>query len=403
MIFRLEIENFYSIREPQIIDLSAAENAPDQPGRLEPAWPGAPFRAPKVVAAFGPNAAGKSNILRALAFIAWFAKDSFALAPNNRLPYERFNDIEALEAPTRLVVHLAGAIDPAGLEQENPAQCAYMYELVLGGPSTEIQHVIREALYYWPAGKKTRLFERDEAGSVTAAKAFDLAGYRQALEKVLRPSVSVISTLAQLKHQFSLSIWDAASRVLTNILIERQDGPEDQMIRHYAANPALIEVLNRELERIDLGLRGMEIVQGPSGPAAMFTHEGLTHKMPLIYESHGTRNFVKIFPIVLHALETGGVAILDELDATIHPLILPEILRWFHSSERNKYGAQLWMSCHNASLLEDLTKEEILFCEKDAKGQTRVYGLRDIQNVRRTDNYYRKYLGGVYGAVPNIG
>ena len=94
---------------------------------------------------------------------------------------------------------------------------------------------------------------------------------------------------------------------------------------------------------------------------------------------------------------------LDELDAAIHPMILPEIVRWFHDPVRNPHNAQLWTTCHNVSLLEDLTKEEVFFCEKDPAGRTRVYGLRDIQDVRRTDNLYRKYLGGVFGAVPHIG
>jgi hypothetical protein len=48
-------------------------------------------------------------------------------------------------------------------------------------------------------------------------------------------------------------------------------------------------------------------------------------------------------------------------------------------------------------------KEEVFFCEKDSQGRTSVYGLQDIQNVRRTDNRYRKYLSGVYGAVPRLG
>ena len=83
--------------------------------------------------------------------------------------------------------------------------------------------------------------------------------------------------------------------------------------------------------------------------------------------------------------------------------MLPEILRWFHDRERNPRNAQLWMSCHNASLLENLTKEEVFFCQKDGKGRTQVYGLGDIEAVRRTDNYYRKYMGGAYGALPQIG
>ena len=61
------------------------------------------------------------------------------------------------------------------------------------------------------------------------------------------------------------------------------------------------------------------------------------------------------------------------------------------------------MTCQNVSLLEELVKEEVFFCEKDSQGRTTVYGLQDIQAVRRGDNYYRKYLGDVYGAVPHLG
>lgn len=401
MLFRLEVENFYSIRDRQVIDLGAADNAPEIEDRLLPAWRGADVRAPKVVAIFGPNASGKSNVLRALSFIAWFVRDSFALQPGAKLPFERFNNTEALEAPTRLAVYLGGVADPTS-EQTEAAECAYMYEVVLGGPGGDAR-VLREALHYWPAGKKTRLFERTDEGPVVAAKAFDLSGYRQALDKVLRPNVSVISTLTQLKHPFATSIWDAASRVTSNIFIERTDGLEDQMIRYYVDNPNALDALNRELQRIDLGLTGMEIAQGPNGPAALFSHVGLTHKMPLTLESHGTRHFVRIFPALWYALQSGGIAVLDELDTTIHPMVLPEVLRMFYDKARNPYDAQLWMSCHNASLLEELSKEEVLFCEKDAGGETRLYSLRDIKAVRRTDNYYKKYLGGVYGAVPNIG
>jgi hypothetical protein len=61
------------------------------------------------------------------------------------------------------------------------------------------------------------------------------------------------------------------------------------------------------------------------------------------------------------------------------------------------------MTCQAASLLEDLQKEEVFFCEKDRQGRTKIYGLQDIQAVRRSDNLYKKYLGGVYGAVPHVG
>lgn len=178
---------------------------------------------------------------------------------------------------------------------------------------------------------------------------------------------------------------------------------EEATVRHYAANPKQLELLNREIERVDLGVRAMQLQQGAHGPVAWFEHEGLAGPLPIQLESHGTRVFVRIFPLIIQALQSGGVAVIDELDLAIHPLVLPQIARWFYDPHRNPYDAQLWMTCHNASLLEELIKEEVVFCEKDNRGRTTVYSLRDVQGVRRVDNYYRKYLGGTYGAVPHLG
>jgi hypothetical protein len=115
------------------------------------------------------------------------------------------------------------------------------------------------------------------------------------------------------------------------------------------------------------------------------------------------RQFLKLYPKLLDALTRGGLAIIDELDSSMHPMLLPEILRWFHDPEHNPHDAQLWMSCHHASLLEDLSKDELVFCEKDRRGRTTVYSLNDVKAVRRDDNYYKKYMGGVFGAVPQLG
>ena len=403
MLHRVELENFYSIREAQVIDLIANGHVPDEPERLMPLWRGCQDKGPKVVALFGANASGKSNVLKAISFLAWFVHHSFSLPPNAQLPFARFNDEESANAVTRLSVHIGGPEEIERAVQPETPQCKYAYELIIGGGN---QHTVTsESLHYWPGDgrRKVRLFERNEAGSIRAAKIFGLTGYGQALAKILRPNASVISTLAQLKHPFATMLWQAASTVVSNILIEKLDGTDDAIVRHYAANPKLLEVFNRDVERIDLGISSMELHNGPNGPIAFFRHEGLSSALPFLYESHGTRQFVKLYPLLLQALETGGVAVLDELDAAIHPLLLPEILRWFHDPKRNPFNAQLWMSCHNASLLEELIKEEVLFCDKDRFGRTKVYGLSDIHAVRRTDNYYKKYLGGTYGAVPQIG
>src|ERR1700736_2789888 len=111
MIHHLEASNFYSLRGSQVIDLRVAANVPELPGRFAPAWRDAKELAPKVIALFGPNAAGKSNILRSLGFLSWFVSQSFRHPPDAFLPYQRFNDSESEESPTRLAIRFAGPAD----------------------------------------------------------------------------------------------------------------------------------------------------------------------------------------------------------------------------------------------------------------------------------------------------
>jgi len=405
MINRLEISNFYSLKNPQTIDLLVSAGAPDTPGRFAPSWIGAIDRAAKVVSFFGPNASGKSNVLRALGFLSWFVALSFHLQPEVPLPYQRFNDEEAQGLPTRLAIQFAGPVDPAKMNDPQTLQCCYFYEVVLGGSKEQPQRVLSESLHYWPptAGRRVRLFERTKDGPIRAGKSFGLSGYRAAAEKILRPNASLISTLAQLDHPLALMGRTLASSIVSNVFVEKFDAAEDAIVKYYAANPVLVETLNHEIERVDFGVRKVQIQPGPNGPLVLFEHQGLATPLPLQLESHGTRAFIRIFPLLVGALQSGGIAVVDELDLSIHPVVLPMILRWFYDPQRNPNNAQLWMTCQNAALLEHLVKEEVFFCEKDSKGRSTVYGLSDIQAVRRTDNYYRKYLGGAYGAVPHIG
>lgn len=409
MIYRLEVENFYCIRDRQILDLTVPRTTPDNPERFAPIFRDSNLRAPKVVAVYGANGSGKSTVLKALAFLTWFAKDSFQhTAPG--FPCERFNDEESSSRPVRLAIEFGGLMELTRSATEKVAegtevpQGVYRYELELGTRDGVVSFVNKEILRRKRdgRGKWVRVFERNVGKRLLDSRSFSLSGYARVVDKI-RDDASVISTLALFEHEPSQVLVDAANTVFSNILIDRTELSTDDVIKYFAENPSVVTELNKELQRIDVGIQEMTIISTPTGPTPQFMHEGLQKVMPWILESHGTRAFIRMFPILLASLSRGGIAIVDELDISIHPLILPEIVRWYYDPKRNAYDGQVWMTCQSASLLEDLMKEEIVLCEKDRQGRSHAYTLMDMKAIRRSDNLYKKYLGGVYGGVPHIG
>lgn len=409
MLYRLEIENFYSVRDPLVLDMRVSRAVTEAPERFGPTFPESVERAPKVVALFGPNGSGKSTVLKALAFLSWFMQASFQ-HPGPNLPCERFNDAEAATSPVRLAIEF-GAFTPltfAALAMPCPDRQlefgTFRYELELRPVDGFIRTVSHEALRLrrHGKGKLQRVFERRPDGTVQGSPFFPLSGFARVIDKI-RPNAGVVPTLALFEHEASKVLVEAAQSIRGNILFDRQMPADSQIIQVLAQEPALIEALNHELQRIDLGVDTMRVAQTADGPRAVFRHHGLEFDLPWELESQGTRSFIRIFPLLFATLRHGGIALIDELDLSIHPLLLPEIVRWFRDPARNPRNSQLWMSCHSASLLDDLCKEEIILCEKDKAGRTSAYGLAEISAVRRSDNLYKKYLGGAFGAVPHIG
>jgi hypothetical protein len=403
MIYRLEIENYFSVREPQVIDLTVGLKAPDEPGRLIPIHDGSDQRAPRVVAIYGANASGKSNVLRALSFIAWFVRGSFMKVPGASLPYQKFQTQSMINKPTTLSVSFAGRNDP--FDRDSTLTCHYVYKLVLAPRTDGHDAVIEESLHYRPAGSKrlVRLFLRGLEGDVKAAKGIVSAADQTVLRSILRPDVSLVATLGQLNNAFAVSLIEMASVIESNILITRFERDDTDILHHYVKNEEMLVALNRDIQRIDLGIDQVHIIGENGGPAARFVHAGLEASLPLVIESQGTQSFFKIYPFIYQALAVGGIAVIDELDNAIHPAILPEIMGWFSDPDRNPHGAQLWMSCHAVSLLDDLLKEEVVICQKSQDGTTEIYRLADIQGIRRDTNLLQNYLGGVYGGVPSLG
>jgi uncharacterized protein len=409
MLYRLEVENFFSIRDLQVLDLTVDGKVPDPEGRYAPIFEGADLRAPKVVALYGANASGKTTVLRALEFVMTMVRDSVVRTAPGFSGIERFNDEESANRPIRFAIEFGGIVNLTSdvfqrfKDGEEVEYGVYRYELEIEVTNGLAKRIASEALRQKPhgQGKWQRVYVRDAEGKVKDSTTFNLSGFRH-LVKTLAGNHTVLSSFAKFQHPTAQLFVDAARKALFQI--EPVHSLADRDVVDYLKNqPDVVARLNDELSRIDIGVEGMRFQHTDNGPLLLFKHAGLAVEMPWFMESHGTRAFIKMFPFIMGALETGGIVAIDEMDAAIHPNLLPELLRWFYrASGRNKRDAQVILSCQSASLLDDLNKEEIVICEKDRRGRSRMYSLMDMK-VRRDENHYRKYLSGEYGGIPHLG
>lgn len=129
-----------------------------------------------------------------------------------------------------------------------------------------------------------------------------------------------------------------------------------------------------------------------------------------IYESFGTLRFVNIFPLIIRALHTGGTLVMDEFDASIHPIALMNIVNIFHNDEVNINNAQLIFNTHNPIFLNSnmFRRDEIKFVERDEETHaSSIYALSDFgtvgeKGVRKNEDYMKNYFIDQYGAISDI-
>jgi hypothetical protein len=397
MIHGISIENFFSVADRQEINFRVPINAPKRPC-FRPSRSNERQRLPLIVGVYGPNASGKSTFLRAITTTAWFVQHSFTLAPNIQIPlFNPYAHNDWWNRPTKIAIEFDSQL------AEGAPATLFRYELHIGNePSKFGKDVVYESLSHAPKGKFRRIFER-HGQKYSFGSEFGISPSDSRVQSI-RPNASVISTLAQLNHKLSSELIRWLVGLQTNIYgMDKAQGTIASALSYYSQRPDYLKGLNQELSRLDLGLQEMKILPGNPGPIAMFKHFGLDCDIVLAQESAGTRRFIEIFPLIQFVLDTGGIAVIEELDTDIHPLIVPEIFRWFYDKDRNRQGAQLFFTAHNPVILDELEKEQVFFTEKPSGKPTRIYGASEIKGLRREPSLMKKYMSGELGAVPHIG
>ena len=129
-----------------------------------------------------------------------------------------------------------------------------------------------------------------------------------------------------------------------------------------------------------------------------------------LIESVGTIRLIGIMPVIISSLRKGAVLVIDELDASLHPMIVMNLISIFHNNSVNKNGAQIIFNTHNPIYLNHnlLRRDEIKFVERDkANKSSSLYALSDFKangeaSVRKTSDYMKNYFISRYGAIEDI-
>lgn len=126
-------------------------------------------------------------------------------------------------------------------------------------------------------------------------------------------------------------------------------------------------------------------------------------------ESRGSNRLLNLMPIIAHTIEIGGVLAIDEVDTSIHPAIFSNVLAIFHNPEINKNNAQIIITTHNPLYLQKtiLRRDEIYFVENESGEGSELYSLSDFKtsgpdSVRNTTDYISNYFMNKFGGIKYV-
>jgi len=405
MLHEFSIRNFYSFADEAAVSFCVGEQVPNN--TLFAETPSGQ-RISKVLTVIGPNASGKTNLLKGLAFLRWFMLFSFrAVDPKDKIPVDAFAFTETASAGMafRLTFELAGGVYRYTLEIAENRVTLERLERMTG------RHFGYLFKREWDAATKSTVIREQNLG-------FDV----DIVEKLVRDNCSLLSVLRQVENKVLEPVFSFLANFRSNV---------DRMGRrtHYIADvervfdaaayfyqhPDYRTTAEHLLAgKLDLGLSGIEIVKRkiPTAenketdvayvPYGVHDINDKIYKLPLLSESSGTQNAFVLLHLLLPVLQTGGMAVIDEFEVNLHPQMITPILDLFLDPETNPKNAQLFFSTHSIEVLRKLDKTQVLLVEKDDQCRSHACRLDEIKGVRRDVDLYAKYMSGAFGAVPRV-
>lgn len=397
MILKIELENFFSIKDRIRIDFRAANIntvlARDLSYNVME-WNGVPVL--KTIGLFGPNASGKSNILKAIAFCCQLILGSHLYNEGMTFNFEPFKFDGFENKPSQFLIDFVC---------EN-VEYEYSFELTR-------EKIVRESLYHYPVGRRAKVFVREadgkySFGSGIVAKPMDVALNTSNKNLFLSRASSMNRDVAQKLYRYFLNQF-LLGLVNVNDLIVLDS------FKMYK------KVILKALEICDTDITDIEVrkEQVPAPVLPMAGQTELSFKLVDVLrfktvhrnqsdvmfdldmeESNGTRKLFQILIRLLDVVKNKKSIMMDEFDMGLHTRLADFILNLIHASP----NSQLLFTSHNTNLIDvkRLRRDQIVFVNKSEQGATCVYSLYDFKDFRENMDAEKGYIQGRFDAVPYV-
>ncbi len=426
VIVEFRVSNFRSVASEQMVSFVAGtgKNIENMDHCL-PTPEKNPVNLLKMLALYGPNASGKSNLLKAIRFMIRFIRDSHRQDENDEIEVEPFKFSEALRnGPSEFELTFFGPY--------KDRRVRYQYGFVI-----DHERVLEEWLYAYPKGRSQRWLHRkwddEKPWEGTALK----GPYRLVAEERTNDNTLFLSKAGgQERHPELGPVYRWLKDCI--IFLDMGDGIqifEPQARQTFKEDPAFAELACEALKKADTGIDSarvdlvrmddaqirnlidplpeemkLDVVKSLSDTSTwemMAKHQGEDGVYEISFgdESLGTRRMFVLLWAVYESLKRGGLLVIDELEASTHPLLTRAVMHMFHRLSNGEQSTQMVFSTHQTHLLsgDHLRRDQVVLVCKDKFGRTNLESLWDYKKPPRKGEAIEKgYLAGRYGAIPYI-
>ena len=440
MLLRFGVRNHRSIRDYQELLLSASKHM-RRDGLTIPV-PTVKEAVVPVAALYGPNAAGKSNLIDAMDEMQrTIVRSHVGLGATDHIPRSPFRlDETGTTTPTQL--DCTFTVNGSMEGQRDSRESRSVYEYGFEYTATEFR---REWLYRIVRRERRStqvLFERKtKNGRVHVSFGGQMRGENRTIANLTRPNSLFLSAAAQNNHPQLMDLYRYFSDRWNVVLAEGT--MSDMEVAERLSSYEHIEFLLELVKQADVGIVAIDVEEKEhdekeirlerdliglvlkhvddsdvrdSLRESMSARTGRRKRTRFVHssagggpktfdfhmESKGTRTLISLLVPALDALSQGSMLAIDELDTSLHPDLARAFVSLFSKKNSNPYGAQLVFSTHDVTLLGSglIRADEIWMTDKTREGVTRLTPLTEFK-LRSRDDIETAYRHGRLGGVPS--